>query len=157
MSGESIQGAIHIAERSISEVINQVMAIVSLGDREANWETKGVLIYPWVRLTEGKAYLFFLSQAEPTRETEFQYLVVLPEIRAQGETYQTAMDCKYFPGTTTMVFSVAIPDAEVFKDPEIRIVLLPKEFKKGSATIKSLDIELAYDNQEMGDLSFPFT
>lgn len=133
------------------------MGLVSLGDRLADWDTKQAIEFPWVELKEDKAYLFFLDQALPKKATEFQYLVVLPEIRSDGETYQTALDCKYFPGLTKMVFSVVIPKSDLFKDPEVRIVLLPKEFKKGSAVEKQLDIELSYDDKELGDISFPFT
>lgn len=133
------------------------MALIELGDRMANWETKRAIEFPWVELKEDKAYLFFLDQALPKRTTEYQYLVVLPEIRSDGETYQTALDCKYFPSLTKLVFSVVIPKTDLFKDPEVRIVLLPKEFKKGSAREKQIEIELSYDDKGLGDISFPFT
>lgn len=132
------------------------MGLVSLGDRLADWEVKLPLEFPWVEVKEDKAYLFFLDQSAPRKATEFQYLVVLPEIRAEGETYQTSLDCKYFPGLTKMVFSVVVPKTDLFKDPEVRILLLPKEFKKGSAREKQLDIELSYDDEGLGDISFPF-
>lgn len=132
------------------------MSLIQLGDRQADWVTRARLVFPWVSLDSEKSYLFFLDQAAPKQETTNQYLVVIPEIRENGAIYQTALDCKYFPGLTPMVFAVGYPKTDVFDKADVRITLLPKEFKKGSATAKQLEIELSYDDKEADKLSFPF-
>lgn len=133
------------------------MAKVALGDRQADWLTKQALVYPWVDGRKNRAYLFFLDQATPKRETTNQYLAVVAEIETSFGSYLTPLECKYFPGLTGLLFSVAVPNASWDRNVRLRILLLPKEFKPGSATEKQLEIELSYDDDALRDISFPVT
>lgn len=131
------------------------MALVSLGDRMASWDTKAPLVFPSIQGKKNRAYLFFVQQALPARATRNQYLAVLAQLETSYGTFETPLECKYFPGFAPLVFSVAIPNASWDADVNVQISLLPKEFKPGSATEKTIEIELAYEDDELRNVVFP--
>lgn len=131
------------------------MALVTLGDRLADWDTREKLVFPEVRGRKDRSYLFFLNQANTPVETANQYLGIVVLLKTSFGTYQTPLKGKYFPGLDGLVFAVGIPDADWRRRVDMQIVLLPREFKKGTATVKQMEIELSYDDEALRNVVFP--
>lgn len=131
------------------------MARVALGDRLADWDTKAPLVFPSIEGRKNRAYLFFVQQALPARATRNQYLAVIAQLETSYGTFETPLECKYFPGFVGLAFSVAIPNADWDRDVSVQITLLPKEFKPRSATEKQIEIELSYEDDALRGVVFP--
>ncbi len=123
------------------------MAIANLGIKECDWVSKDAVEFQSVQVKEGRSYLFFLK-VDPTTTTRNQYLAVIASFStAEGEV-ELPLECKYFPNGQLLLVPVSVPGVDLFKDVPLKIVVLPKEFKKGSATEKLLDIELLFEEKE---------
>ena len=131
------------------------MVKVLLGDRLADWNTRQTLWYPWVTCRKNRALLFFLEQSMPKRETKNQYLLVKCEIETSYGTFETPMECKFFPGIVPMFFSVAVPNGSYDATTNVRVVLYPKEIIRQTATHPQLEIELSYDDEDLTGVSCP--
>lgn len=131
------------------------MALQIIGSNVADWNTKDSLLFPSVEVEEGKAYAFFLQQETSPVATANQYCAVVAILNTSFGVFEAPLEAKYFPGLRGLIFSVAIPKASWDKEIELQMLLLPKEFKKGSATDKSITIQLSWDDKDIGDPSYP--
>lgn len=129
------------------------MTQVSLGVAAADWNTKARIGFPPVEVRKGRAVMFFLEQPGVGVDTANQYLAVIAILLSSYGRYELPLECKYFPGQDGIMFAVPVPDIDYDRDVDVEINLLPKEFKAGTATVKSLNVELSYDDDLLNNES----
>ena len=123
------------------------MAVVSIGTRQANFRSRLPLTFPTRKLDAGKSYLFFLRTSPIGEAIQNGYFVVIPIFEAAGELLEMPMVAKYFPKGRTMAFYIDVIEPDKLKKVDMAVMLLPKEFYRGTASPAAIEIELLWENK----------
>lgn len=128
------------------KIKREKMALVSLGQRLADWTTKAPVVFNSVTIPKDRGLLLFLQQSPPAIDTTNQYLALAARLTTSYGIFQTPLEAKYFPTTDGIIFIVVIPDADYDRNVGVELLALPKEFKPGSRSSDALTLEAFYDD-----------
>lgn len=131
------------------------MTFVTFPSQIASWETKLPLAFPLGVLEKDRAYYCFIRTLTLPVAAQNQYLAIVAELDTSVGVFETPLEAKYFPSVNGMVFSIAIPDSDWDNEVGVTILLFPKEFGRGTAFAKELEIEVFYDDQEQKNIAIP--
>ena len=131
------------------------MTQVSLFTGTADWTTKASLVTPAVSARRDRGVLFFIQQQGTPVVTTNQYIAVVGRLTTSYGIYETPLEAKYFPGPFGIMLIVGIPNADFDRDVDCQLELLPKEFKPGSRSNDTVDIEVLYDDELIRDVVVP--
>lgn len=124
------------------------MALVSLGTRTLDWDTRTTEEFDTIDLNDNRGYLFFVRTVPSTVMTQNQYLVMIAKLSSDEGFIETPLEAKFFPKGLMMQFSVAVPRLSIYNDPDVSILALPREFKRGTGSDRQLDIEVLYEDDD---------
>lgn len=127
------------------------MALVSLGTQTVDWTTKNEVVYGTAAARRDSAVAFVIRQGGTPVQTRNQYVGVLGLLDSSYGLLETPLISKYFPGVRAQLLLLCIPDADYDRDFPVSLVLLPREFKPGSRTNDTLQIEVLYDDELIRD------
>lgn len=124
------------------------MALISLGTRNLDWDTRVTEEFDSVGLRDNRGYLFFVRAVPITAIPMNQYMVMIAKISSDEGFIETPLEAKFFPKGFMMQFSVALPRLSFYSDPDVSILVLPREFKRGTGTLRQMDIEVLYEDDD---------
>lgn len=131
------------------------MTQINLMTAIADWDTKASITTPAVVVRKGRGVVFFIDAPVLTATTTNQYLAVVGALGTSYGTYQTPLECKYFPQPQGIMFVVVVPNIDYDRNVDVSLLLLPKEFKAGTATDKQVEILISYDDDFITNESAP--
>lgn len=131
------------------------MSQVPLFTGTADWVSRATLVTPAVSAQRDRGVLFFIQQQGSPVVTTNQYLTVVARVTTTYGIYETPLEAKYFPGQFGIMLIVGIPNADFDRNVDVQLVMLPKEFKPGSRSNDTVDIEVLYDDALISDTVVP--
>lgn len=131
------------------------MSQVSLFTGTADWTTRAALVTPAVSARRDSGVLFFVQQQGTPVVTTNQYLAVVARLTTSYGIYETPLEAKYFPGPFGIMLIVGIPNADFDRNVDAQLLLLPKEFKPGSRSNDTVNIEVLYEDDLINDTVVP--
>lgn len=130
------------------------MALQTIGTLTADWNSKSPLVFPPFSGRRDRAYMLYANAAGVTQLLERQYLVVYAQFQKSIGTSKGPLRLKYFPDVVTQEFAIAVSNGDFNNQVPVQVVMLPREFKPGTATVKALDITLLYDDDDNRDVVY---
>lgn len=127
------------------------MAVSLIGTVTADFDTRETVVFPRVRVEEGKGYLFFLRTVPLSVVSENQYMLVIPVFRTRLGRVELPLDSKFFPKNAAMMVSVPVPKLDEFSRAALQIALLPRALYRTSADVGSMQVQLLWDRNEEVD------
>lgn len=129
------------------------MAIEQIGRLRANLDTREEIIFPSTTLDSDLVHMYQLSTNTPPENLQGCYFVVVLSYARATNPYRSPMVCKWFPSTARMVFPVRTPRVRGAATQDVSVILLPKEFYRGSAIVRMPNIRLTREDTRTYDLS----
>jgi hypothetical protein len=131
----------------------QTMTITVIGAATANFDTRAQILFPSVNLRRNDGYLFFIQTVPDTTVTTQQYINLIAVLDYGGFTFEQPLEAKFFPKGRPMCFGVAVPRLDDFDDADCTILALPQEFYPGQGSIRSLPVQLSWEDGRRYDVS----
>jgi hypothetical protein len=105
----------------------------------------------------GRGYQWFVRTIPEGTEATGQYLNLLPVMRTTEGNYTPPLAAKFFPNGFGMYFFCMVPLQARFDQCQLSLLLIPKEFYRGSASSPVLEIQVEFDDRQYnrGDVSYP--
>lgn len=98
--------------------------------------------------------MLYATSPSVTQLLERQYLVVYAIFQKSIGTSKSPLKIKYFPDVISQEFSIAVSNGDFNNNVPTQVVMLPREFKPGTATVKTIDIQLGYDDDDNRDVVY---
>lgn len=122
------------------------MAKIDIGTVTANLDTRQQEAVPALELRAESSYLFFIRTATPNLVNSDAYLNIVAIINTGTLVVKTPLLVKYFFTGEEMCFLLSVPRIDGERDPLCAIAILPREFYRNRATIRSIDCIVSYDD-----------
>lgn len=129
------------------------MAIQQVGRQRANLDTREELIFPSTNLDSDLVHMYQLSTNTPPENLQGCYFVVVLLFARAATSYRSPMVCKWFPSAERMVFPVRTPRVRGSATQDVSVILLPKEFYRGSAFVREPNIRVTREDSRTYNLS----
>jgi hypothetical protein len=131
------------------------VAIVTVGDGVADFDTRGAIAFPSITLQGGRGYYFFVDSVPSVALPSLQYVSMFARYVSGGVEIETRLLAKFFPNGARMMFIVPVPDFSFFPASySVSILGRPKEFYRGAGSVRSFPVRLFRDDSKfIGSLS----
>ncbi len=125
------------------------MALTLLGSGTANFDTKADVVFPSLTLQRARAYFFFINTVPAPVLPKKQYILLFAKYQSGTFIHESKLIAKFFSNGPRMMFVVPVPDLSFMPNSySTQVIARPSEFFKGSGLLRTVPLQLSWDDSK---------